>query len=297
MSDQACISREHQIVDALFGDLDAAGHNDLQQHMETCAGCTASYRHMQQTLAITSQVPEPEMSDAYWDTYYERLEERMASAPNSSGLQNQWAHLVSWLENALIPRPAVLRPYLQPALRWSAALALVLVGVFIGRQFGGENAPVPAEGPLAVETDPMLTTVQLSEQTHQYLDRSKVLLLGLVNFEVGEDDPAFINLAQQQEVAGELIQQAAFLKEELTENREQQLSALVEDLEMILLQIANLEIQQDVPSIELIQRGVDRGSLLLKINLEKMKLSEQEMAAPQRGESSKKDKAEDVRFF
>lgn len=295
MSDQACTSREHQIVDALFGDLDAVGLNDLQQHLETCAGCTASYQQMQETLAITSQLSEPEMSDVYWETYYERLEERMASESDRPVLQNRWAQFVNWLERALVPNPDVLRSLLQPALRWSTALALVLVGVFIGRQWGGDDIPV--EGPIAVATDPMLTTVQLSEQTHQYLDQSKVLLLGLVNFDVGEDDPAFINLAQQQKVAGELVQQAAFLKEELNENREQQLSALVEELELILLQIANLEIQQDVPSIELIQRGVDRGSLLLKINLEKMKLSEQEMASPQQEETSNKEKAEDVHFF
>ena len=293
MSDQACTSREHQIVDALFGDLDATGLNDLQLHMESCAGCTASYQQMQQTLSITAQVPEPEVSDTYWDTYYERLQDRMAAESTGATVQDRWRQWVYWLENAILPRPAIL----QPTLRWSAAFALVLIGVFIGRQWGGGDVVGPVEEQLAVETDPMLTTVQLSKQTHQYLDRSKVLLLGLVNFDVDEDDPAFINLAQQQEVAGELIQQAAFLKEELAESREQQLSALVEELELILLQIANLEIQQDVPSIELIQRGVDRGSLLLKINLEKMKLSEQEMADPSPEESSKKQKAEDVQFF
>ncbi len=161
-------------------------------------------------------------------------------------------------------------------LQWGSALALVLIGIFIGRQWGVAPVDTPVPGHQTTQSDPLLTSVQLSEKTHQYLGKSKTLLLGLVNFDVEEDDPAFINLVQQQQVAEELVLEAALLKGELNGNNEQQLSTLVEELELILLQIANLELNEDVPSIELIQRGVNQGALLLKINLEEMKLSEQQ---------------------
>ena len=284
MSNKACTSREHQIVDALFGDLEESGIEALKAHMETCSGCLHAFQEMQQTLALTATMEEPEMPASYWDSYFDKLQERMAPAPRKSGIWER-LNLGDWLERLLLPEHVR-----RPVLQWSAALALVLVGVLIGRQLGTPATMVQPAGTLAM--DPDLATVQLSEKTHQYLDQSKVLLLGLVNFDVEEDDPAYLNLAHQQEVAGNLIEQAALLKEELTDNREQQLSMLVEELELILLQIANLEIQEDVPSIELIQRGVDRGALLLKINLEKMKLSDQELPKQPANNSS-----QDVMMF
>ncbi|MEM8485842.1 MAG: hypothetical protein AAF564_09860 [Bacteroidota bacterium] len=275
MSDQVCTSREHQIVDALFGDLDATGLADLQQHMDSCSGCAGAFQEMQQTLDVTAQVPVPDVPADYWSGYYERLEARMYAGQR---VARPFAHLgAAWQQVRLR-----LAPYFSPRpayMQWGTALALVLLGVFIGRQWQDNPTAVPL-APAPAQTDPLLQPAQLSEKTHQYLDRSKVLLLGLVNFDVDEDDPAFINLEHKQILANELVQEAALLKNELSENREQQLSALVEELELILLQIANLELQQDVPSIELIQRGVDRGALLLKINLEKMKLSEREAPAP-----------------
>ena len=271
MSRKACTSREHQIVDALFGDLEEAGLRDLHGHMDTCPGCQHAFQEMQQTLSFTSQLPEPELPDTYWDSYYDKLQERMAPGAARPGFLDR-LRPGAWIEKLRLPDTVW-----QPALQWSAALALVLFGVFIGRQW--DTQATPGTSNPAIMADPALTTVQLSEKTHEYLDQSKVLLLGLVNFDLEEDDPSFLNLAHQQVVAGELVQRAALLKEELNENREQQLSRLIEELELILLQIANLEIQEDVPSIELIQRGVDRGDLLMKINLEKMKLSDQELSA------------------
>ncbi len=268
MAENACKSREHQIVDALFGDLDAAGLDDLKAHLNTCSGCTHAFQRMQHTLTITSQVPEPEMPESYWESYFDKLQARMQPAEKTVRASRELTGLLEWFERWFVLRPAV--------LQWSAAIALVLVGIFIGRQWRPNENSQPLASSLVQQADPLLTPARLNQKTQTYLDRSKVLLLGLVNFDINEDDPAFLNLEHQQRVAGELVVEAASLKEELTENREQHLSKLVEELELILLQIANLEMQEDVPSIELIQRGVDQGALLLKINLEKMKLSDQE---------------------
>ena len=49
------------------------------------------------------------------------------------------------------------------------------------------------------------------------------------------------------------------------------LRALIDDLEVILLQIANLEAEHDVPAIELVRSGVDRRGILLKIQVEQMR--------------------------
>jgi len=52
------------------------------------------------------------------------------------------------------------------------------------------------------------------------------------------------------------------------------LRLLVSDLEVILLQIANLESEHNLSTIEMVQSGVDRRGILLKINLEEMRQTE-----------------------
>ena len=50
------------------------------------------------------------------------------------------------------------------------------------------------------------------------------------------------------------------------------------DLEVILLQIANLETEYDLPTIEMVKSGVDRRGVLLKINIEEMRKNESQSA-------------------
>ena len=65
--------------------------------------------------------------------------------------------------------------------------------------------------------------------------------------------------------------EADVLKNDLTDSQQHRLQKLVADIEMILLQIANLEETQDLPAVEMIRSSVDRKGIMLKINLEKMK--------------------------
>ena len=112
---------------------------------------------------------------------------------------------------------------------------------------------------------------EIERRSARYLDRSKVLLLGLINYEPAEADTTILNLDVKKEVSQRLVREASTLKDELSQIRQLRLQKLVSDIEMILLQIANLEETQDLPSIEIIRSSVDRKGILLKINLEQMK--------------------------
>lgn len=286
------------MVDALFGDLDEAGLADFQAHLEVCSGCAQSFQGMQNTLQITAQVKEPEMPAAYWDSYYDRLEQRMQAEQQTEKLASEPVRKEaseSVLHRIKLHRIKELFWPSQLAWQGAFAVALVLIGVFIGRLWEGGNQVLLPGDSLSVAVNPdganlgpaRLTPAQLNLETQQYLDRSRMLLLGLVNFEADEDALSILNMPRQQQVAGELAAQSAPLQDALTDNNEQQLSALIEELQGILLQIANLEAQEDLPSIELIQRGVDQSAILLKINLEKMKLSDQTQSSDQKQKTEK----------
>jgi len=275
-----CQHYEALIADKLFGDLDLEDRQRLETHLTACPACRTLVHEMETTLQITAARTRPEPSAAYWEAYYERLDARMRYDERRT---DPASRLAEWLR---APGRLNLSALLL-APRWtyqlSGAVALLAVGVLIGWLLFGQGAaeaPVVADGP---EVETVIQPVSLEARTGRYLERSKVLLLGLVNMDPGVLEPAVLNLAHQQQVARDLIDESNALKNDLAGDDERLMRALIEDLEVILLQIANLEAGYDLPAIEMVQRGVDRRAILLKINLTEMRRSEtalQPTAAP-----------------
>ncbi len=266
-----CQHYEALIADKLFGDLGPEGAQRLETHLEACPACRALVREMETTLQITAARTRPEPSPAYWGAYYERLDARMRREerrPDRASRLADWLRVPERLNfSALMLAP-------RWAYQLSGTVALLAIGVLIGwLLFGSASTDAPG----IAEAPPVETPVQaasLEARADRYLERSKVLLLGLVNMDPNEQGPGPLGLASQQEVARELIDESNALKTTLTGDDERLMRALIEDLEVILLQIANLEAGYDLPAIEMVQRGVDRRAILLKINLTEMRRSD-----------------------
>jgi hypothetical protein len=103
-----------------------------------------------------------------------------------------------------------------------------------------------------------------------YLQRSKVLLLALANFDPATDNAATLNLPTQRHISESLVQEAVYLKSELRDPAELRLRELVDDLEVTLLQIANLENEHDLAALEMVQSSVTNQALLFRIDLSQL---------------------------
>ena len=266
-----CQHYEALIAEKVFGDIGPKEEQRLEAHLEACSACRLLVHEMEATLQITAARIRPQPSAVYWEGYYERLEARRRREERRS---ERASRLTEWLRVPGRLNLAVLMPAPRWAYQLSGAAALLAVGVLIGwLLFGSGSADAPgiAEGPPG---EAPVQAVSLNERAGRYLDRSKVLLLGLVNMDPGEQEPLPLSLASQQQVARELIDESNALKTDLAGSDERLMRALIDDLEVILLQIANLEASSDLPAIEMVQRGVDRRAILLKINLTEMRRSE-----------------------
>ena len=71
----------------------------------------------------------------------------------------------------------------------------------------------------------------------------------------------------------QLANEAPALKSDLTEPSQQQLKRLISNLQLILLQIANLEEKNNLDGIELIKEGVNSQNIFLKINIQQLQES------------------------
>ena len=147
----------------------------------------------------------------------------------------------------------------RSTLRWGVGTAAVLaLGVAIGRWSAGgsesSNSPVMATG-----TD-QGSTLAYRVAAAQYLTRTEVLLTG---FRAEARSPS-VPAAQFSKQARDLLATTRLMLDSPAA-RDARLKGLLEDLELVLAQIAQLPASGDREDVQSINQGLDQRSVLLRL--------------------------------
>ena len=251
-----CRTYKKLIAEKLAGEISEQDAARLEQHLQRCSKCSEAYASMQDTLDVMQRKPRSEMEPEFWDSYYARLQARMAREESAEA--SATTH----------PRRKIFNLHWSPAFTIATVAAVFIFGIVIGRFVmmpglaPSQRAGAPAQEEFSAQT--------IDYRTSQYFEKSKVLLLGLVNADAGEFQYGDNVISQQRTTSQNLIREASFLKENLSTTRQRRLENLISELEIILLEIANLEEQADVPGIEMIKSSIERKGILMKINVQEM---------------------------
>lgn len=256
-----CRKCRSMFVEAIYGELTSDQQERFNCHLESCPKCAEEFGRMKLSTEIMDKRVRSEPEAHYWESYWDNLAERMKQE------ENQVSKLFTWWQRFKE------NFYFEPRLtyRLAGAVALLVIGIFIGKLYfaGGSSTdfqPGITEQNLKISAEQTAVKVRAD----RYIARSKVLLLGMINFDPETEDAYALNLPYQKKISQNLVQEAVVLKNELNDPAHEKLRELVADLEVILLQIANLESELDMDGIEMVKSGVDRRGILLKINLEEM---------------------------
>ncbi|MGB7295187.1 MAG: zf-HC2 domain-containing protein [Candidatus Aminicenantales bacterium] len=258
---KACKKCRDLLVPALYGELDSKDKAYFENHLASCPACAAEFKAMTETLKTLDRRDRPEPGQEFWERYWDRLYRRMEKEGAAA--------------EALILSKKRFGRIFDLSPRWAfqavAAPVLIMAGIFVGRTFFSPYRDLVDVSPEAAQIQP----VQSGEsdpvvRARDYIDRTKPLLLALVNFDPASKDPYALDLPSQKRISQELATQASSLKSDLKGPGQGRLRELVGDLETILLQIANLEAANDLEAVEFVKQGVESGGLLLKINLSEM---------------------------
>ncbi len=256
-----CRFWQKRIPEALYGEMDAETRGRLDRHLAACGKCSRLYRDLAETIRLLDVRPAPDREPEFWGDYWDRFERTRAQAPDPPGR---------------IPRAYPVPRWAYGALGGALFLAL---GVFLGRTlFSPRVDPGLAartgrsETPSAVQPSPDTGAAgfSLEARASRYLRRSRVILLAVVNSDPVAEDFFNLCLPLQKRSSEELVQEAAVLKKELR-GTDRRLERLVSDLEMILLQIANLKPQPDSSAVEVIRAGIESRDVFFKINLSEVR--------------------------
>lgn len=243
----------------------------LVNHLKECPTCRAEYNDQTSMLLFMKKRARVEPGPAFWDGYQARLMDRMEK---EEVLVSNFGKKRVTFFHALVPRP-----------RWAyqavAAIVLVVIGIFLGRWLFPPASPADlAIRKGSIGSPPVVARLEpgskLMNHTQDFIERSKVLLLAITNFDPQTEDAYVLNLPYQQKVSKKLLRRAGWIKNKfaavkglplLQHKRYRQLKELVTDLEIILLQVANLESGTDISTIELVKNGVNIRGVLFKMQL------------------------------
>lgn len=222
----------------------------VERHLESCAGCAATYREIAGALAMIVAPEVPDCGDQYGREVWQRIRHRLPERELSA-----WATLAAFFR----PGRLVLA---------AATATLVLAAVVAGRVWPRQPADAPAAGAPQMFATPVATT-DTSRDSRQrilltsvadHLDRSERVLTDIMNTPRGD-------ISAEQRWADDLLGASRLYRQDAVDTGERSVAAVLDDIERSLLEIVNSPSQISAADLEQIRRRIDAASLLFKVRV------------------------------
>ncbi len=191
---------------------------------------------------------------------------RIFNDPPQPPLDEMWAVIEDAHFN--VPRSIPTTRGMLPSAPWMVAAAALLVGIGIGHYFPGKNSSqIPNSPAAAASNSPLLASDTSAvadayrDQTSRYLGQAAALLISLPAKDAkGETDATFANKA------ADLLVTTRLLIDSPAATEDPKLRSLLEDLELVLVQIARLRGERNKSDLDLIHQAVEQGDVLSRLN-------------------------------
>lgn len=178
-------------------------------------------------------------------------------------LDEMWTVIEDAHFNAPIPITRG-RPW-SSVVPWIVAAAALVVGIGIGRYIPLGARPTPSPAAVAAKnssatTDTSAVAEAYRDQTNNYLGQAAALLISLPAKEAnGRTDSTFAAKATDLLVTTRLLIDSPAAQDA-------KLRSLLEDLELVLVQIARLRTEKNRADLDLIHQAVEQGDVLSRLN-------------------------------
>ncbi len=248
---------QNQLYDYAMSALNDDARRNVEQHLSSCKQCSEALKELQQAIALLphpSTQPSDEKDEAFWNRLALNVEKEVRR--NNQPKVNNVGKIVESIRSFFTLRPSY-------AYMIGGSLATVLLAAVLFRWQPTESEQIADIQPVQNDSTIMLTNYQKNqERVSRYFQKSRTLLVGLANMKT--DDAANFDLSAEKTKARTLISEARFVKMQPINNRTER---LVNDLERILIELANLEEANDIPNVEMIRSGIHQENLLFKIRM------------------------------
>jgi len=212
------------------------------------------------------------MDDQRIDDVLRDLQRNFNTPPEPPPLDEMWTVIEDAHFNASVPisstRGMTSRGPMTSRATWLAAAAALVIGIGVGRYLprGAQPAENAASPAVAVNStlpasDTSAVADAYRDQTNRYLGQAAALLISLPTKDAnGKTDAVFAYKASDLLVTTRLLIDSPAAAED------PKLHSLLEDLELVLVQIARLRGEKNKGDLDLIHQAVEQGDVLSRLN-------------------------------
>ncbi len=200
----------------------------LRQHLAECEECRSTFERFKESLDSIRDYPVPERGDSYGREVWARV------APQLPVRKKRWPGFRWWV--------------LGPALAGLVAVAFV-AGMFTQQQ---------RQVGFSAKARERVLLMAMSE----HLERSQIVLTEVLN-----GAPTSVDFANERERARDLVNENRLLREAAVHKGDAAYAAVLDDLERVLLDVANSPADLPRGDFEMLQRRIENEGLLFKVRI------------------------------
>ena len=234
--------------------------HDIERHLESCAGCAATYREIAATLAMIAAPEVPERGDQYGLDIWQRIRHKLPEQEPSA-----WAALAGLF------RPG--------RLAFAAAAAMLVLAAFTaGRVWPrlpdgapANSAPQTPAASVASSANADSRQRILLTSVADHLDRSERVLTDIMNAPRGD-------ISTEQRWAVDLLDTSRLYRQDAVDAGEGSVASVLDELERSLMEIVNSPSKISAADLEQIRRRIDAAALLFKVRVMSDELRQREDA-------------------
>jgi hypothetical protein len=232
---------------------EARRRDQIDEHLQVCAGCADVHRRIVEALAIVGDANVPERDDFYGLEVWQRIRHRLP-----------------------VQDPPWWMAWYRPAL--AGAIASLIVAAFVAGRFWSAAppeqlaaAPTPVVPAAAADDDARVRLAAIAD----HLEQSERILLDLVNAS-GER----VDVSPQQAWAANLIDANRLYRHAAERAGDDGVAGVLDEIERNLLEIVHGPSSLSTAELEAVRVRIDAAALLFKVRILSGELREQELAPP-----------------
>ena len=232
---------EDELILQFYGETERADTARVESHLASCAECQGAKEQLVRVMTLVDSASPVEAPIGFERVAWARLEPHLP--PSRSALR--WTSSLFWF----------------PQWALAGGIAALVIAAFVAGRFSGSDPAITTPTQAAVDAGEPGRLLQAEVGDH--LDRTQMMLVELVNAGTDHADV----LAGEQARASDLVAVNRLILQSAEQSGDGAIVAVLEDLERVLLEIANAPANGSSNTLTDLQSRITTEDLLFRLRV------------------------------